>query len=134
MPDHHTARHLASRLAALARALAVRALMGSLVPDHLVLGLRAQPLLDLVNAPLRAALGLAAPGASGVPAGMQAGASRFVSADDTEAWRANQVRLLVLDAVPVGPLPDTVARRCSTLLPLPALPQLPAQVLLCPVG
>ena len=81
MPDHHTARHLASRLAALARALAVRALMGSLVPDHLVLGLRAQPLLDLVNAPLRAALGLAAPGASGVPAGMQAGASRFVSAE-----------------------------------------------------
>jgi hypothetical protein len=134
------------------------------VGGNLVLGPRAQPLLELVDPPVRATLGLqpaaasaAAPDADAAPAaqtalGMPAPAEppnrlqgalldlpaglpwASIAAGDVAALRAATARLLVIEGPPGAAPPDTGTRRCSRLLPLANVPQLPAQVLLCPGG
>ena len=119
------------------------------VADNLVLGARAHAVLDLVDAPIRAALGQPAAGTPG-DAAMQSALQSTeppnrwqnallalpvgvtwarIAADDAVALRATSARVLVLDGA--AGAPATGVRRCNLLLPLPAVPQLPAQVLLC---
>lgn len=123
----------------------------NVVTGNLVLGARAHPVLELVDAPIRAALGLPAadaPPSAAVTAGLQhaeppnrmqdalinlPAAVPWVRlpADDTVALRNATARLLVLDGS-VSPRPLAAgARRCTVLLPLPDVPQLPAQALWC---
>ena len=134
------------------------------VGGNLVLGPRAQPLLELVDPPVRATLGLppaaaaasvAAPGAGATPDAQVASSGRApaeppnrlqgalldlpggltwarVAAGDVAVLRAATARLLVIEGPPGAGPPDTGTRRCSRLLPLPDVPQLPAQVLVCP--
>ena len=134
------------------------------VAGNLVLGPRAQPVLELVDPPVRATLGLqpaaasttargadAMPGAQAVPAvpapaeppnqlqgallDLPAGLTWVrVAAGDVTALRAATARLLIIEGPPGAGPPDTGTRRCTRLLPLPDVRQLPAQVLLCPAG
>ena len=123
----------------------------NVVAGNLVLDARAHPVLELVDAPIRAALGLPgadAPLSAAVAARLQPAeppnrmqdalinlpaAVSWVRlpADDTVAVRNATARLLVLDGN-VSPRPPVAgARRCTVLLPLPDVPQLPAQALWC---
>ena len=134
------------------------------VAGNLVLGQRAQPLLELVDPPVRATLGLppaaapaAARGAAATPAAQAAMGGPApaeppnrlqdallelpagptwarFAAVDVAVLRATTARLLVIEGPPGAGLPDTGTRRCSRLLPVSNQPQLPAQVLLCPGG
>ena len=123
----------------------------NVVAGNVVLGARAQAVLELVDAPIRAALGLPAAGtpadATVQPAGQSAEPpNRWqnallelpagvtwarIAADDAVALRAANARVLVLDGAVGARAPATGVRRCKDLLPLPTVPQLPAQVLLC---
>lgn len=121
----------------------------NVVAGNVVLGARAHAVLDLVDAPIRAALGLPVAGTSAdvtvqpaeppnrwqdalleLPAGVT---WARIAADDVVSLRATDARVLVLDgAAGAGArAPATSVRRCNVLLPLTTVPQLPAQVLLC---
>ena len=109
------------------------------VAGNLVLGARAQPLLDLVDAPVRAAQ---AKSETEVPNRLQAalldkpaspGEWTRIPAGDAAALRRSTTRLVVLDLKP-GAAPVTAGDigRCSVLMPVLNAPELPAQVLQCP--
>lgn len=119
----------------------------NVVAGNVVLGARAHAVLDLVDAPIRAALGLPVAGTSAdvtvqpaepanrwqdalleLPAGVT---WARIAADDAVALSATDARVLVLDGAAGGRAPATGVRRCNVLLPLPTVPQLPAKVLLC---
>jgi len=132
------------------------------VGGNLVLGSRAQALLELVDPPVRATLGLppavasAAASVAGVAPDAQVassgrapaeppnrlqgalldlpGAIRWarVAAGDVDALRVATAQLLVIEGPHGAGVPDNGSRLCSRLLPLPDVSQLPAQVLLCP--
>lgn len=130
------------------------------VAENLVLGASAQPLLDLVDPSIRATLALdvmsdsklgQSDGERGAIFGKTTGITleipnrlenalietpagvgwKHLMAVDVAALDVSLPQLLVIEGATIGGLAAVIARRCSRILPLAGVANLPAQALLC---